>query len=184
MTYDVGGLNLTWHSPIEVGDNSTAPVDCGAGWTPHKEKCYRLFAAPLSWTKASAQCAANCGHLASVPDRETEDFLVGLAKNFSGSTCLGPLELGSLWLGGYREDGDEEWQWKDGSPWNYTNWAKGEPNNGNRGREHHLELWWDTPSWNDEHGHSPNGNTPRHHTKLNGYFCQNGGKEIEMEEKK
>ena len=103
---------------------TSTTATCGDGWTPHKEKCYRLFPTPLSWTSASAQCEANSGHLASVPDRETEDFLVGLAKNFSGSTCLGPLELGSLWLGGYREGGDEEWQWNDGSSWNYTNWAR------------------------------------------------------------
>ena len=158
---------------------TSTTATCGAGWTPHKEKCYRLFAAPLSWTRASAQCAANCGHLASVPDRETEDFLVGLAKNYSGptgSSCHHGLWPGlnfsgltrSLWLGGYREDAGkngrwEEWQWHDGSPWNYTNWAKGEPNNA-KGNEHHLELWWAPPLWNDERGQS------RH-----GYICQKGG---------
>ena len=158
---------------------STKVGDCGAGWTPYKEKCYRLFSAPLSWTSASAQCEANSGHLASVPDRETEDFLVGLAKNYSGptgSSCHHGLWPGlnfsgltrSLWLGGFREDAGkngrwEEWQWHDGSPWNYTNWARGEPNNAG-GREHHLELRWDQKSWNDEH-----------QKKLIGYICQKGG---------
>ena len=148
-------LMLAFASSFAKPATSTTAT-CGDGWTPYKEKCYRLFAAPLSWTSASAQCEANSGHLASVPDRETEDFFVGLAQNFSGFT-------GSLWLGGYREDDDEEWQWNDGSPWNYTNWAKGEPNNA-KGNEHHLELWWAPPLWNDEHGQS------RH-----GYICQKGG---------
>ena len=156
---------------------TSTTVTCGWWWTPHKEKCYRIFYESLSWTRASAKCRAESGHLASIPDKETEDFLVGLAKKKQPGISIG------LWIGGYRKNGDSEWQWNDGSPWSYTNWARGEPNN-TRGREHHLELWWDTPGWNDEHGHSPNGNTPRHHTKLNGYFCQNGGKEKEMEEKK
>ena len=157
------------YSSAKPATSTTAT--CGAGWTPHKEKCYRVFPAPLSWTSASAQCEANSGHLASAPNRETEDFLVSLAKNFSS----GFYRI-SFWIGGYRREDDcqwngekwewqcnEEWQWKDGSPWNYTNWARGEPNNAG-GREHHLELRWDQKSWNDEH-----------QKKLIGYICQKGG---------
>ena len=184
---------------------TTTTATCGAGWTPFKEKCYRLFAAPLSWTKASAQCAANCGHLASVPDRETEDFLVGLAKNYSGptgSSCHHGLWPGlnfsgltrSLWLGGFREDAGkngrwEEWQWHDGSPWNYTNWAKVPNNIKGKGREHHLELRWDKTRGIDKYGHSWSNCwndehcwKDEHHPKRSGYFCQNGG--FPMKQKK
>ena len=142
-------------------------VYCGSGWTPHKEKCYRLFPTPLSWTSASAQCEANSGHLASVPDRETEEFLVGLPKNFSS-----PFARRSFWIGGYREGGDEVWQWHDGSPWNYTNWDKFEPNNA-YGIEHHLELKWDPSGWNCwEQDHCWN---DEHDENSIGYICQNGG---------
>ena len=174
--FHVEGEITTTTTPTTTTTNQV--VDCGAGWTSYKEKCYRLFPAPLSWTSASAQCEANSGHLASAPNRETEDFLVGLAKNFSS----GFYRI-SFWIGGYRREDDcqwngekwewqcnEEWQWKDGSPWNYTNWAIAEPNNLG-GKEHHLELrmisvWteYDRRNWNDEH-----------HKKQNGYICQNGG---------
>ena len=142
---------------------TSTTVTCGWWWTPHKEKCYRIFYESLSWTRASAKCRAESGHLASIPDKETEDFLVGLAKKKQPGISIG------LWIGGYRKNGDSEWQWNDGSPWSYTNWARGEPNN-TRGREHHLELRWDNPGgvcrkewhcWNDQH-----------HEKRNNYICQ------------
>ena len=71
-----------------------------------------------------------------------------------------------------REDVDAEWQWHDGSTWNYTNWDRFEPNN-NHGVEHRLELklsegwncaWKQDHCWNDEHDEG----------KI-GYICQNGG---------
>ena len=32
------------------------------------------------------------------------------------------------------------WQWADGTPWSYTNWVSGQPNNGNHGSQHHLVI--------------------------------------------
>ena len=145
---------------------STKVGDCGAGWTPYKEKCYRLFPHSLPWKSASWQCEANCGHLASIPDRETERFLHSFVRKEKDLLDCGVWLSWSLWIGGYREDGDEEWQWHDGSPWNYTNWARGEPKN-SEGRDHHLELIWPVSQsyWNDE----------TEYGIWNGYICQNGG---------
>ena len=55
------------------------------------------------------------------------------------------------WLGGRREPGNRDnWVWSDGTPWGYTNWGIGEPND-LRGVEDCVELgirniWY----WNDQ----------------------------------
>lgn len=60
------------------------------------------------------------GHLASIPDRKTHDFLKGLGQS------LGEV----MWIGGYwNENG---WHWSDGTPWHYQSWIPGEPNNPNQ----------------------------------------------------
>ena len=52
--------------------------------------------------------------MASVTSSETNNFLTTLTQK-------------ECWIGGYKNGGT--WQWTDGSPWGYTNWASGEPNN-------------------------------------------------------
>ena len=52
-------------------------------------------------------------------------------------------EDGGYWIGGTQKDG--KWVWGDASPWNYANWAEGEPNSSN---ENCVELKKDL-SFND-----------------------------------
>ena len=53
------------------------------------------------------------------------------------------------WTGGYKSS-DGEWSWTDGSPWTFTNWAPGEPND-DRGIEDFVEInFRSTGLWNDE----------------------------------
>ena len=61
------------------------------------------------------------GDLASIPDGMTNAFVANLAP-------------GTAWIGGRLEDfGDPGWAgrwiWSDGSPWQYTSWAEGQPDN-------------------------------------------------------
>ena len=57
------------------------------------------------------------GHLASIPNEETNHFL----------TSLGQSLRRKIWVGGYW-NGDG-WHWSDGTPWQYQSWLPGEPNN-------------------------------------------------------
>ena len=56
------------------------------------------------------------GTLASVPNDETNEFLV-------------KLTIDPAWIGGNDLVEEGTWVWTDGSPWNYKNWAENEPNN-------------------------------------------------------
>ena len=57
------------------------------------------------------------GHLASIPNQETHEFLKGIGEDL-GQT---------IWVGGYLNN--DEWHWTDGTPWQYQSWIPGEPNN-------------------------------------------------------
>ena len=151
-------------APKTTNDSVRPPLICEDGWkyNNHTKKCYKLFHEPDTWYEAIHSCRWNAdtdtwadtdGDLASVPDRETEEFLIELAKSSVGFSD-------SLWLGGQARKSNGTWLWNDGTPWNYTNWAPNEPNNGS-GSEHRLELWWDQPSWNDDDG-----------SEYHGYICQ------------
>jgi hypothetical protein len=59
------------------------------------------------------------------------------------------------WLGGFCEK-DRVWKWVNGEPWNYTNWAPGEPNNYQKKNEDkvamlrfHLDKKISGGPWND-----------------------------------
>jgi len=53
---------------------------------------------------------------------------------------------GWLWLGLRRDGGS--WKWSDGSAYDVSNWATGEPNN-KGGGEDCVVVYGDTGKWND-----------------------------------
>ena len=112
-------------------------VGCERAWTqdPSTNRfCYIFISSKLNWDDARSYCQKLEGELASVTSSETNDFLTTLTQE-------------KCWIGGYTEDRDT-WQWSDGSPWGYTNWANGEPNNkgGNQDKLQKLSRWDDVQS--------------------------------------
>lgn len=72
-----------------------------------------------------------------------------------------PAPEGDPWIGGYQNSSQsdplENWHWVTTEPWDFTNWAPGEPND-------YDELWGEmylqfTPNgggmWNDHHSLNP-----------------------------
>jgi hypothetical protein len=106
--------------------------------------------AQLSWTDADLLAQANGGHLATVRDAAENTWL---ANTFAtGLECL--------WIGLNDAQVESSFVWASGEPVVFTNWASGEPTNG-QGIEDwcHLSLPWSgtqlAAQWND----SPNGAT-------------------------
>ena len=57
------------------------------------------------------------------------------------------LDVGFPWLGGRRDPGKgKNFVWSDGTPWDYSNWAQGEPDD-YKGDEDCTHMW--------ESGHLP-----------------------------
>ena len=52
-----------------------------------------------------------------------------------------------MWVGGYDEPKEGAWRWIDGTPWGYTNWYSGQPDN-NGGAEDCMVID-ETGKWND-----------------------------------
>ena len=68
-------------------------------------------------------------HLVSIHSEEEQDFVVGLNAD------------GYPWLGGQRDpDNPDNFVWSDGTPWDYSNWVEGEPNN-IAGVEDCVHMW-------------------------------------------
>lgn len=88
---------------------------CGREWKANGNHCYYFSRGKQSWFDAEKFCQRNRGHLASVTDVQSHNFLKG--KNTE------------TWIGGVREPGNTTWVWTDCSPWNFTRWAGAEPKN-------------------------------------------------------
>jgi hypothetical protein len=81
---------------------------------------------PVFWSEARVMAIASGGHLATPSTLGEDNFL---ASSFlqdarlyrpDYSCCEGP------YIGAYNEGSG--WRWVDGSPWIYTNWSPGNPN--------------------------------------------------------
>jgi len=123
---------------------STCPLKCEEGWTPYKNKCYKTYSpeSDISWEDANFNCNNKRGQLASVPNEETDKFLTKLSP--TNRTFIGGFATG-------KGPNPDLWTWTDGTPWTYTKWAPGEPNN-TGDLEHCIEMKVDQNQigeWND-----------------------------------
>ena len=73
----------------------------------------------LVWHDAVGKCHELGGELASIKseeeNREVHNEILG--------------QEGAFWIGGSDIDQEGVWEWHDRSPFKYTNWHNGEPNN-------------------------------------------------------
>uniref|UniRef100_A0A673G3T6 Galactose-specific lectin nattectin-like n=2 Tax=Sinocyclocheilus rhinocerous TaxID=307959 RepID=A0A673G3T6_9TELE len=111
---------------------------CPNGWTHFGVKCYKYFSEPFNWITAERFCQTYDANLASVHNKLDNDHLLSLVPSYT-----------RFWVGA--QDGEQEgqWIWSDGSPFNYTSWCSGEPNNAGD-TENCLELAYSSNHcWND-----------------------------------
>src|SRR3990172_6587865 len=107
---------------------------------------YQAIYMPLSWHEAREYCTGLDGHLVTISSSAENQFVYEM--------------LPWSWLGATDEVSEGTWLWITGEPWEYENWAPGEPNNccppeycGGTGctPEHYLTFWGDPyiGEWND-----------------------------------
>ncbi|MBX3365079.1 MAG: immunoglobulin domain-containing protein [Phycisphaeraceae bacterium] len=100
---------------------------------------YEVIVVPdVNWGTARDAAVLRGGYLATITSQEENDFVFQLVMNtpnswyyFDDRRSIGP------WLGGYQTPGskapDEGWVWVTGEPFEFTNWAPGQPDNDDLG---------------------------------------------------
>lgn len=114
---------------------------CETGWLQFRQdKCYRFVHIRLAFDDAESLCnSLYGGHLPSIHSQE-EQFMI---SQFLSSVNV---KNGSeIWLGGRQMD-FHNFNWGDGSQFNYSYWEHGEPN---FPAEKCIEMSWRNGRWND-----------------------------------
>ena len=85
---------------------------------------YRVVDEGMDWRDADEYCRNLGGHLVTINSSAEQKFVQGLIFGQGKRNCY--------WLGAYQHHmhGDK-WYWVDGAPFDYTNWADGQPDNTN-----------------------------------------------------
>ena len=103
---------------------------------------YRFIPEEMTWKEHDDRARAMGGHLASITSAEENEQVTRISDGK-------PVWVGGVRKGSGNGPGAEHWSWSDGSPWTYTNWHPGEPNNYG-GHENRVHLGLQAPgTWND-----------------------------------
>ncbi|MFM7151271.1 MAG: family 16 glycoside hydrolase, partial [Gemmataceae bacterium] len=138
LTRRSGLIGLQAHSGVvkfrnikikELGPESSSKIPADASF--FQGKAFKVFTENLTWSQAKAECEKRGGILACIRSKEESDFLTGLVNKAA---------LDEAWVGATDEQEEGKWVWLDGTPFIYTNWFTGQPNNKNS-EEHYMILW-------------------------------------------
>lgn len=113
---------------------------------PSNGHYYQRFDTGRNWSDAQVYCENQTGYLATLTSQGENDFVF---QNIG-------LQGENIWLGGFQQDGstepDTEWQWVTGESWSYTNWASGQPDDGQPNGQDQLIFWDLAPGQWDDNG--------------------------------
>ncbi|XP_026143991.1 galactose-specific lectin nattectin-like [Carassius auratus] len=110
---------------------------CPHGWTNFGVRCYKFFSQPVNWVTAERECQSLDANLASVHSKIEHDFLLSLLPS-SSTRC---------WFGTHDGEQVGGWLWTDGTPFDFTYWAPGQPDG--QQTENCGEFNFDSNRWND-----------------------------------
>jgi len=123
------GVPITYASPVLNLDNG---------------HYYELIDLEGTWGQYNAAANSSSynglqGHLATVTSASENTWLV---STFSATS------LNKHLFGGTDQVTEGVWEWVTGEAWDYSNWARNEPND-YLGNENYVEFWHNNGSWND-----------------------------------
>ncbi|XP_053199776.1 type-2 ice-structuring protein-like isoform X2 [Scomber japonicus] len=97
-------------------------ASCPGGWTDSNSRCFLFVSTSLTWADAEKHCQSHGGNLASVHSLEEHHMIQGVILKVTHSYSL-------AWLGGSDAQQEGTWFWSDGTPFSYTYWSRGQPDN-------------------------------------------------------
>ncbi|KAK2863331.1 hypothetical protein Q5P01_002864 [Channa striata] len=97
-------------------------TSCPRGWSRYNNRCFLYVPRAMTWAQAERNCQSMGANLASVHKAEEYHWV---QRMISDHVHASPR----TWFGG--SDGEEEgvWFWSDGTPFSFSYWCRGEPNN-------------------------------------------------------
>ncbi|KAL2086671.1 hypothetical protein ACEWY4_017730 [Coilia grayii] len=115
---------------------------CPSGWRSFNKRCFKVVSTPTAFYTAQEACATESAHLASIHSNGENTFMRALVRGAK-------VQNRGAWIGGADDVSEGNWYWFDGSPFNYVDWAKGQPDNYGNG-----DCLMLTPAedlrWNDQ----------------------------------
>ncbi|XP_037336069.2 ladderlectin-like [Pungitius pungitius] len=129
-----------------TGELQLVKRSCHNRWTRCNGRWFRYIPTAMTWAHAERNCLALGGHLASVHNlREYRTIQIIIFKS--------SFHHHVTWIGGSDAKSEKKWVWSDGTCFDYTNWACGEPNN-HCNQQHCLQMnfggqkaWDDVQCW-------------------------------------
>lgn len=103
----------------------------------YNQTLYKLYQKDCTWREAKYIAEQSGGTFAAITTQEEQDVVSQMVSDGGFNA----------WIGAEAYHG-YTWSWVSGEPWNYTNWASGEPN-GSNGKENCAEIYASTGEWND-----------------------------------
>ncbi|XP_039678414.1 ladderlectin-like [Perca fluviatilis] len=105
---------------------------CFGGWSTFNGRCFLYVPRLMTWAKAEKNCVSMGGNLASVRNimeyHELQRLIVIASHAYKVT-----------WIGGSDAQEEKQWLWSDGTPFRYSNWCRGQPNNLG-GRQNCLQI--------------------------------------------
>lgn len=132
VTTDIPAQPAVAHAPV------TYHCDGAAFRAGGRDYC--AYATPVSWEAAKKACSMTGAQLASFATQEkSKDLFAALGPSIPA--------IEALWIG-LEETGEGAWTWVDQTPFGFSRWNDGEPNN-DGGEEQCGEWKLGNGTWND-----------------------------------
>jgi hypothetical protein len=138
-------------APLAPAQITTWPLQAGGNGHYYQA----VFAPGITWSAASLTASNLGGYLATLTSSQENAFVFSLVAPNTDLWYYNVHWWGP-WLGGVQPPGSPEpaggWRWITGEPFNYSNWASGQPNNNDN--ENRLQFGGQltiASTWNDQY---------------------------------
>ncbi|XP_028447190.1 galactose-specific lectin nattectin [Perca flavescens] len=114
---------------------------CPHGWRHCGSRCFSYNAGPKNWIDGEFFCISTGGNLASIHSAEEHEFIRHYIREVTGTDK-------NAWIGGHDGVKEGTFLWTDGSKFDFTSFATGEPNDFGAG-EDCVVMNFNGNNWND-----------------------------------
>ncbi|XP_057683835.1 galactose-specific lectin nattectin-like [Corythoichthys intestinalis] len=125
---------------------------CPKGWTQLDDHCYIFVNQERTFIDAEQICILKGGNLMSILDRKEHVLALELIHEALGVTTF----RDDTWIGGHDGVAEGTFIWTDGSPYDFTMFENGQPDNFGSAGEDCLEIDGATKEWNDDNCNDEN----------------------------